>query len=225
MKEINWTKYKTPRIRHHSNRAFYFGANEHTKNINFYPSVPERLNWCEIFSNGLPADCLDIGCGLGRFLIRYALNNPHENILGVEVRNLAVEWINEIIKGEDLGNAHALWYSAVNKLPFLDDNSISKIFYFFPDPWVKRRHNKRRVINVEFLNELHRILKDDGKLYLATDVDELTDYHIEQLVEFGKFEYRFTDEDEWDIMQRTNQEEFCLSKGIPYKRLICNKLK
>lgn len=225
MKEINWAKYKTPRIRHHSNRAFYFGANEHTKNINFYPTIPDNVNWLDFFSNGNPPDCLDIGCGLGRFLIRYSINNPGENILGLEVRNIAVEWINEIITNENIGNAKAMWYSTANMLPFISDCSVKKIFYFFPDPWVKRRHNKRRVLTVEFLNELHRILHDSGILYIATDVDELTEFHIEQIEESEKFSFKFVNEDKWDIKQRTNQEEFCLSKGIPYKRLVCKKLK
>ncbi len=223
MAEIDFSKYKIPRIRHHSNRSFYFSADKHTKKVSTYPPADKSINWSKIFANAKPPDCIDIGCGLGKFMLRYACNYPDLNILGLEVRNVAVNWINGIIKSEMLGNAGALWYSSANLFPFIEDESVSRVFCLFPDPWVKRRHNKRRVINKSTINDIHRILLPKGKLYLMTDVDELSGYHIEQLESQGGFTFQLVSEDNWDLKFRSNQEEFCLSKGISIKRMICTK--
>jgi len=106
---------------------------------------------------------LDIGCGLGRFLLEISLINSDKNILGFEVRQSAVEWIQGVVQGELLRNVEALWYSAVNGLGFIEAGSIEKVFYFFPDPWVKKKHYKRRAFSVELLKEIHRkIVFNDG---------------------------------------------------------------
>lgn len=166
---------------------------------------------------------LDIGCGLGKFLLEMSLKEPEKNILGMEVRQTAVEWIEGVIKGESIENAKALWYSAVNGYSFIKDGSIEKVFYFFPDPWVKKRHYKRRAFSKEFLDEIHRVLIPGGRLYLMTDVTEVDEFQQEVMQEFGGFEFRYAANEMWDIPVKTNHEEFCESKNIPFMRMICEK--
>jgi tRNA (guanine-N7-)-methyltransferase len=161
---------------------------------------------------------------LGRVLIESALLSPGKNFLGLEVRSGAVKWIQSVVKGESLGNVQALWFSAVNGFPFLEDSSVKKVFYFFPDPWVKKRHNKRRAFSAGLLNEIHRVLKPDGKLYLMTDVPEVDIYQQEVLTQHGGFEFEYADNNEWDLKVRTNHEEFCLRKEIPFIKMICSKI-
>lgn len=221
-KKIDFSKYPFPRIRHHANAVLYFPLTQHRGSNFSYPRIPLRLDWKNFFANGLAPDFVDIGCGLGKFLIDMAVNYPMKNILGVEIRKGAVEWTESVIKNEGINNAAVLWYSAVNGFPFIRSSSLEKVFYFFPDPWIKKRHNKRRAFSFNLVDEVYRILKPEGRFYIMTDVKELDTYHREVLELYGKF--RETDDD-WDIKIKTYQEEFCLSKEIEYsKRLLVKRV-
>ncbi|HJY64533.1 MAG TPA: tRNA (guanosine(46)-N7)-methyltransferase TrmB [Ignavibacteria bacterium] len=224
VKIINYTKYPVPRLRHHANPVLYFPLSQH-KNRNFkYPPLIEKFNWKELFSNGNQPGYLDVGCGLGKFLVETAVAEPEINILGFEVRQNAVEWTNSIIEGENISNAHVLWYSVVNLLPFIENSSVKKIFYLFPDPWIKKRHHKRRAFSISLLNEFHRILSSDGVLYIMTDVPEVDEHHIEILNKHDGFKFQYSGDKDWDLPVLTNQEDFCVRKKIPYTRLKCWKL-
>jgi tRNA (guanine-N7-)-methyltransferase len=108
-------------------------------------------------------------------------------------------------------------------MKFIDDKSIKKIFYLFPDPWIKTRHRKRRAFNNFVISEINRMLKDDGRLYIMTDVTESADYHINIIKETGFFSTEFVSEENWDLPVTTNHEEFCKSKDIQYVRILCKK--
>ena len=223
MKIIDYTKYPVPRIRHHARPVLYLPLKQHRGKDFFYPPVIQKINWSHAFADGKPPVMLDIGCGLGRFLIESSLVLPDINLLGFEVRLGAVEWIENVIKGEGLLNVRALWYSVVNGMHFIETGSIEKVFYFFPDPWLKKKHFKRRAFSVELLKEIHRVLKPDGKLYLMTDVPEVDEFQQEVLNESGLFEFKYVSDDGWDLDVKTNHEEFCLRKNIPFIRMVCGK--
>jgi tRNA (guanine-N7-)-methyltransferase len=160
---------------------------------------------------------------MGKFLIETALLYPRINILGFELRINAVEWINKVISGEKIANAKVLWYSIVNGFPFIETGSIDKIFYFFPDPWIKKRHHKRRAFSNELLDEFYRMLSPRGKLFIMTDVPEVDEHHRSVLDEQEKFEYNYSGIEDWEVKIKTNQEEFCTKKDIPFTRMICSK--
>ena len=223
MKTIDYTKYPTPRLRHHANPVLYFPLKQH-KNRNFkYPPVIEKFAWSELFYNGKPPKYLDVGCGMGKFLIETALAVPRVNILGFEIRKNAVEWVNKIITGEKISNASVLWYSVVNGFPFIETGSVEKIYYLFPDPWIKKRHHKRRAFSIDLLDEFYRMLSKDGCLYIMTDVPDADEHHVEILNNHERFQYMYSPENGWDLNIRTNQEEFCRSKNIPFVRMKCVK--
>jgi tRNA (guanine-N7-)-methyltransferase len=223
MPSIDLSKYPQPRIRHHTNPQVYLPLRQlHIVPPN-YPPLIEHIDWQRLFQDGRPPAVLDIGCGMGRFLIEYALGHPERNILGVEVRKPAVEWIGTVIRGEHIANAAVLWYSVANGLPFIESESLDAVTYFFPDPWFKKRHAKRRAFTPALVEELYRILQPGGALYLMTDVPEVDMYQRMLLAEHGGFDIvEVTSEELW-FPQRTDQELFCLSKGIPYVRLRCAK--
>ncbi|MCI0449457.1 MAG: tRNA (guanosine(46)-N7)-methyltransferase TrmB [Chlorobi bacterium] len=223
MKAIDYKKYPLPRLRHHANPVLYFPLRQQKGKKLRYPPLIESLNWKDVFVNGESPKYLDVGCGLGKFMIEMAVLNPSVNILGFEVRSGAVDWINRVIAGEKIPNAKALWYSAVNCFPFISDESVEKIFYFFPDPWIKKRHNKRRAFSLELLDELHRVLKPSGTLYIMTDVAKLDEHQREVLAQHSGFSYSYVSTNDWDLHVRTNQEEFCIRKNIPFIRMICVK--
>ncbi|HOK14025.1 MAG TPA: tRNA (guanosine(46)-N7)-methyltransferase TrmB [Candidatus Kapabacteria bacterium] len=221
---IDFSKYPLPnRMRHHTSPNFYLPASELQIIPKGYPPLIDKIDWSNHFANSQPPDLLDIGCGRGKFLLDMSFRLPQKNILGIEVRPLPVEWLQNVIKGENLPNVSVLRYSVVNGLPFIEDNSIEEVFYLFPDPWPKKKHIKRRAFNLDFVREVHRILKKQGKLLLATDVPEVHAYHLEILNEFKLFEIQIIENDaDWDYPV-TNKEDFCRRVGIPFYRIICVK--
>jgi tRNA (guanine-N7-)-methyltransferase len=224
MQRIDFSKYPLPkRWRHHVQPNLYFPFNEKNPNLSEYPPLIDKINWEEIFENSKAPNCLDIGCAWSRFLMNYAVQNPNDNILGIEIRKQTIEYAKDVIKNENISNANVIWYSVVNGLKFISDNSIDKAFYFFPDPWFKERHKKRRAFNMDFLNECQRILKKGATLYLQTDILEVHNYQLELLKEFDKFHLYTPEDSDWNL-PRTDKEEECLRKGFDYWRLICRKL-
>ncbi|MPN20496.1 tRNA (guanine-N(7)-)-methyltransferase [bioreactor metagenome] len=93
----------------------------------------------------------------------------------------------------------------------------------FPDPWVKTKHKKRRVFNIDFLDDVYRILTKNGKLFLATDILEVHKDHLKILNKFEKMEFKEVKNDnEWNKPQ-TNKEVFCRKEGIEFYRIIAKK--
>ncbi len=222
--KIDGKKYPLPRrIRHHVSPALYLPISELKTIPANYPPVVEKLDWGKLFARKKAPDYLDVGCGKGAFLLSLAETRPEKNVLGIEVRKPLAEWINSVVQGEKIPNAAALWHSAANGFPFLENESVEKVFYLFPDPWFKKKHVKRRAFNLAFLEEVFRILKPNGELLLATDVEIVDEYHKEVLSEFGKLDFKaIDDESEWNY-PKTNKESFCIRKGIPYYRIIARK--
>jgi tRNA (guanine-N7-)-methyltransferase len=228
MTTIDFKKYPKPRSRQHVSPNQYLPKDRIRIEPNYYPPLRPHVAWREHFTNAAPPKYLDIGCGMGRFLLETALEEPSVNILGLEVREYAALWIRGVIEGErpngTLGNAEALWYSVANGLPFIATASIEKIFYFFPDPWFKKRHHYRRAFTPAFLDECARVLAPDGVFYLMTDVPDVDEYQRETLRAHGVFTFEECNTDEaWGLRARTDQEDFSLRKNIPYVRLRCRK--
>jgi len=223
-KTIDFKKYPfAKKIRHHVTATFYIPLNELLIVPRGYPPLIKKEDVDNLFLNGKIANVLDIGCGKGKFLLNYALEYENDNILGIELRTEPVEWINSVVNGEKIPNARAIWYSVVNGLDFIVDNSIDKIFYLFPDPWPKLRHHKRRVFTIKFLEIIYEKMKENAKLYLATDVDYVNTEQLKILNEFGKFNVKeIINRDEWNL-PITNKERFCLEKNIYVYRHICTK--
>lgn len=223
MRTLDLSRYPQPRIRHHTNPQVYLPlAQLHVIPPN-YPPLIEQIAWTELFANAQPPSVLDIGCGMGRFLLEYALNHPTENILGLEVRKPAVEWLANVLRSEEIGNAAVLWYSVANGLPFIDDSTVTAVTYFFPDPWFKKRHVKRRAFTPTLLKEIYRVLRPDGVLYLMTDVPAVDQYQREILQAHGGFTIEDVHSEEDWFVERTDQELFCRAKNIPYVRVRCRK--
>lgn len=224
-------KYPHPnRFRHHIKSNVYFPYHENISEDSHYPKLIENIDWSDIFINGKNPNCLDIGCGMGKFLIEYAIQNKETNILGIEVRPNPVEWIKSVVEGEKIENCGVIHYTMANGLNFIENSSLNSIFYFFPDPWFKNRQSKRRVLKQEFLQICFDKLKIGGKLYIQTDVELLHNYHLDQLKMFiqnSKDSNSFTLElfeknQTWEMM-KTDQELHVIKKGFDVYRVICTK--
>ncbi len=126
---------------------------------------------------------LEVGFGNGDSLLEMAIDQPNQNFLGIEVYEAGVvRLINEANKNK-LSNLKIIKDDAVEVLTnnILDD-SISHFQLFFPDPWHKKKHHKRRIVQISFLDLLSNKLKKDGIVHIATDWENYAE-HIMELLE------------------------------------------
>ena len=148
-----------------SQKKFLDSKNE---NINFC-NVQEILNYQHIFKNNNPC-IMDIGFGDGKLLINIAKENPEINFIGVEVYQSGIGRILKQIAKEKLNNLIILNHDAVDLLEnYIKNESLHGISLFFPDPWPKKKHHKRRIININFINLISYKLKKRGFIKIATD--------------------------------------------------------
>ena len=112
---------------------------------------------------------IEIGFGNGDALLEFARANPAIDCLGIEVHRPGVGHLMLGAQAASLTNLRVMCHDAVEVMRQLPDASISFVHIFFPDPWHKKRHHKRRLIQPSFIALLTRIMKRDGALRLATD--------------------------------------------------------
>ena len=126
---------------------------------------------------------LEVGFGNGDSLLEMAIDQPNQNFLGIEVYEAGVgRLINEANKNK-LSNLKIIKDDAVEVLTNnILDNSISHFQLFFPDPWHKKKHHKRRIVQISFLDLLSNKLKKDGVVHIATDWENYAE-HIMELLE------------------------------------------
>src|SRR5450755_467304 len=114
--------------------------------------------------------CLEIGFGAGEVIGALAEANPHIDYLGIEVRRPGVGRLLLHAEQSKLANLRVICHDAVEALTgALPDRSFDEILIFFPDPWHKKRHHKRRLIDTPFVETLADKLRPQGVLRLATD--------------------------------------------------------
>jgi tRNA (guanine-N7-)-methyltransferase len=126
---------------------------------------------------------LEIGFGNGESLTQMAVENPGLNFLGIEVHRPGIGHILHLIKEYSLSNLRVARHDVVDALHnALADARFQQISIFFPDPWPKRRHHKRRLIQPEFAGLLLDKLTADGVLHIATDWDDYAE-HIREVMQ------------------------------------------
>ncbi|PSB30459.1 tRNA (guanosine(46)-N7)-methyltransferase TrmB [Stenomitos frigidus ULC18] len=120
---------------------------------------------------------LDIGCGKGRFLLQMAQVQPDWNFLGLEIREPLVDQANGWKTELGLTNLHYLFCNANNSLrPLLQSlpaGRLQQVSIQFPDPWFKRKHQKRRVVQPDLIEALADALAPDGTVFIQSDVAEV----------------------------------------------------
>lgn len=127
------------------------------------------IDFSALFGNDQPV-FLEIGFGNGESLASMAAEHPDRNYLGIEVHGPGVGHL--LIQIENLGlkNIRILRHDAIDVLKHsIPDGSLQGLFLFFPDPWHKKRHHKRRILNREFVTELGRVIRPGGFFHAATD--------------------------------------------------------
>lgn len=133
--------------------------------------LPEQhIDLDNLFKRNNQKRTLEIGFGNGSSLAEMATNEPDRDFLGVEVHSPGVGHLLMEVEQRQLNNLHAICHDAV---VLIDQHfapaSFDCVQIFFPDPWHKLRHNKRRLIQIAFVEKLLPLLKPQGKIHLATD--------------------------------------------------------
>ncbi|MFC1659373.1 tRNA (guanosine(46)-N7)-methyltransferase TrmB [Pseudomonadota bacterium] len=146
---------------------------------------------------------LEIGFGFGEHIFERARKNKNIGIIGCEphVNGVAsllnkISDYNEKVE-EKIQNIRILNGDARILLNKLKANSLSKIFILFPDPWPKKRHHKRRIIQLEFLDLLSSKLKKGGTLFFASDIEGYIGWTLEKVVRNSKFKWTAKSEKDW----------------------------
>lgn len=122
---------------------------------------------------------LEIGFGMGVATAQIAQKLPEKDFLAIDVHGPGVGNLCKIITEENINNIKVMRHDAVEVVEnMLTDNSLHGIHIFFPDPWHKKRHNKRRLIQIPFIAKLLPKLQSGGYIHLATDWEE---YAIQML--------------------------------------------
>lgn len=136
-----------------------------------------------IFGNKNPV-IIEIGFGMGESTLKIARENPDRNYIGIEVFLYGFSKLLANASKENLSNLRLMRFDAVQVLQdMVPDNSVDGFHVFFPDPWPKKRHHKKRLIQVPFAELLASKLKSGGYIYCVTDWE---DYANQMLEVFGK---------------------------------------
>lgn len=125
---------------------------------------------------------VEIGFGMGDSLLEMAKNQPDKNFIGVEIHRPGVGKLLHGIASEKLENLKIFCHDANEVLNFsIEKNIISKLLIFFPDPWHKKKHNKRRLIQTAFIDSILPTLTEGGCIHLATDWHPYADHMMDVL--------------------------------------------
>jgi len=151
-------------------------------------------------NNFLLKTSFEIGFGFGDFLFAKAQAAPNQMFLGCEPHLNGV--VNVLAKLEEspLSNVKISRQDARELLNKFSDNFFDEIYILFPDPWPKIKHFKRRLINLEFLDDLlAKKIKSGGKLIIATDHESYKTWILSALIKSSKFKWEATCERDWKV--------------------------
>lgn len=161
-------------VRHYTTRASRISRAQRRAYSDYAPDwvLPfkkERISWDEIYPNG-NRRIVEIGFGMGEGTKNLAIRYPTWSILGIEVYKPGIGkllwWINQ----ENLKNIRIIEHDAVEVVKeMLAERSVDGYHIWFPDPWPKKRHQKRRLIDTEFVELLSRTLKPGAYIHITTD--------------------------------------------------------
>ena len=145
------------------------------------PYAKHLLDFEQLFGRRAPTG-LEIGFGMGETTVQIAGARPETNFLGIEVHSPGVGSALRQVQTRQLSNVRVIQHDAVEVVrDMIAPQSLHGIHVFFPDPWPKKRHHKRRLLQPEFVTELARRLEPAGYLHVATDWQAYAEHILEVL--------------------------------------------
>jgi tRNA (guanine-N7-)-methyltransferase len=156
----------------------------------------QPINFNDVFQNGSGELVLEIGFGMGTSTAEIAKANPKKNYIAIEVHSPGVGNLLKLIQENDISNLKIIQHDAVEVLnTMIKNDSLDGIHIFFPDPWPKKRHHKRRLIQDSFLKLMAQKVKQSGYLHIATDWEDYALWIIDLL-------------DKETLLQKTSEDFF-----------------
>ena len=190
------------------------------------PRAPEgRFSLGELIEGSGPIE-LDIGFGRGLSLFERAAAAPESRIIGIEVKTKLAYKVNERLQKHDLRKVGVLCGDAREILKRAQPGgSVERVALHFPDPWWKKRHDKRRVIGEALLTELARLMKPGGQLFIQTDVEHRAEQYATQVRQTPGFTLvsgtGYIEANPFDA--RSNRERRAIKDGLPVWRILATR--
>ena len=189
-------------------------VNPLSRNFNQIEGIPSLF---EMFGDSTLDLHLDIGCGSGDFLFDLAVVNTSWNYLGIEIREKLVKTAKSKVREREIKNLYFVFGNAFNILNDVQSKFIIKniksISFNFPDPWFKKKHHKRRIVQPEFINILSKFLPRGSLIFIKTDVKDLFDYM--DCTISSNFSFQKIDKGDFDVSKsfnpnnlKTNREKY-----------------
>lgn len=164
------------------------------------------INFGDIFKNKNNELILEIGFGMGTSTAEIAKSNLNKNYIAIEVHSPGVGNLLKLIQEDDMSNLKIIQHDAVEVLNFMIKNdSLDGIHIFFPDPWPKKRHHKRRLLQSNFLKLIAQKIKKTGYLHIATDWEDYAVWIIDLL-------------DKEELLQKTTDDFFKKPDDRPFTK-------
>lgn len=191
----------------------------------YFRFIPKPIEIEKIFVRPEMPLFLDIGCARGRFLLKMAAVEKSQNFLGVEIREPLVEEANRIAKEKNLTNLHYEFCNAMfaldKLLEKLPENILQTVTIQFPDPWFKKKHAKRRMVNAELVKMIVEHLADNGRIFVQTDIEFLAEEMFSLFRENKNLNETEIEANPFSI--KTEREIAVEEKNLPIYRRIFEK--
>jgi tRNA (guanine-N7-)-methyltransferase len=163
-----------------------FALENHWERFCLNPDID--VNFADIFGNSAPL-IIEIGFGNGDSLAKMAAENPEKNYIGIEVHRPGVGHLLMKIDEMQLSNVRIYCHDAIEILEQrVPNENLAGLHLFFPDPWHKKKHHKRRIVRDSFVELLARKLTPNGYFHAATDWENYAEWMLEILNRAPNFE-------------------------------------
>ncbi|HSQ58154.1 MAG TPA: tRNA (guanosine(46)-N7)-methyltransferase TrmB [Gemmata sp.] len=185
------------------------------------PRTPAWIDWQTLFDNANPVE-IEVGMGKGLFLLNAAFSRPETNFFGIEIVRKYQLYATTRFAIRELRNvrtvcADARWVFR----QFVPEGSVAAVHVYFPDPWWKARHKKRRVFTAGFAADAARVLREGGRFLIASDVEEYFGVMTGILRRMTAFREVVSETSRGSVEEagfRTNFERKARQKGTPVWR-------
>lgn len=212
----SFPNYQMPRVRVH----------QHVNPLApFYRQAPQPVDLSVAFASPEMPLHLDIGCARGRFILRMAEIEPNRNFLGVEIREQLVTEANRIAVEKHLPNLHYVFCNAMlwlgQLMQNIPDGVLQMVTIQFPDPWFKKKHAKRRMVNSEVVETVVDKLAKGGRIFIQTDIQFLADEIVDLFVFDNRLQKLPIEGNPFEV--KTEREKAVEEKNLPVYRALFEK--
>jgi tRNA (guanine-N7-)-methyltransferase len=185
------------------------------------PYTERPIDWPKVFGRDYHPKILEIGFGMGETTAHIAQVRPSDDFLAIEVHEPGVGALLKRIGENQITNLRLIRHDAVEVIDhMIPDNYLDGVHIFFPDPWHKKRHHKRRLIQPQFVEKLSSKIKSGGYIHLATDWQEYAEQMMavlgaeESIKNMGSLEGGYSQRPEYRPITKFENRGLRLGHGV-----------